>query len=244
VKSIERLLLTVGVLLLAIFFAEQIESAVLSRVELRHFRKAIADQSLQRASGTSAGNRSGSDFSLWSEQRIAAYEDSLTQHLALPLALLRISKVQLEVPVLDGTGEWVLNRGVGHIDGTVLPGKDGNIGIAGHRDGFFRALKDVGLGDAIELETKDRTDTYRVTKIVIVNPDDVSVLRSGSVPKLTLVTCYPFYFFGSAPQRYIVQASLTNVLPQTSSGFEIGDREQPSKGLAHFEPASHNSGSR
>jgi sortase A len=226
VKSIERLLLTVGVLLLAIFFAGQIESAVLSRMELRHFRKARADQSQQRANSVPAGNRTGSGFSLWSEQRIAAYEDSLTEHLALPLATLRISKVHLEVPVLDGTGQLVLNRGVGHIDGTVLPGKDGNIGIAGHRDGFFRALKDVGLGDAIELETKDRTDTYRVTKIVIVDPDNVSVLRSRSVPTLTLVTCYPFYFIGSAPQRYIVEASLTNVVRQTSPGFERGDWEQ------------------
>jgi sortase A len=99
---------------------------------------------------------------------------------------------------------------VGHIGGTMRPGENGNIGIAGHRDGFFRVLKDVGPGDAIELATTSRTDTYVVDQIVLVSPNDVSVLQPRSISSLTLVTCYPFYFVGSAPQRYIVQASITN----------------------------------
>ena len=125
-----------------------------------------------------------------------------------PLAVLRIPKVHLEVPVLDGTDDLTLNRGVGHIVGTVRPGEDGNIGIAGHRDGFFRALKDVGPGDTIELVTPKRVVRYAVDQIVLVRPEDVSVLQPRSRPSLTLVTCYPFYFVGSAPQRYIVQASV------------------------------------
>src|ERR1043166_9320826 len=82
--------------------------------------------------------------SLCSQKRIAAYEQTLTEHTDPPLAVLRIPNVSLEVPVLEGTDDLILNRGVGHIAGTVQPGEDGNIGIAGHRDGFFRVLKDVG----------------------------------------------------------------------------------------------------
>jgi sortase A len=81
------------------------------------------------------------------------------------------------------------------------------MGIAGHRDGFFRGLKDVVLGDALELETTSGTQTYIIDSIKLVTPDDVSVLRNEPTSALTLVTCYPFYFVGSAPQRYIVHAS-------------------------------------
>ncbi len=90
------------------------------------------------------------------------------------------------------------------------PGQEGNIGIAGHRDGFFRVLKDIGPGDTIELVTASRRDVYTVDQIVLVSPSDVSVLQARAGRSLTLVTCYPFYFIGSAPQRYIVQASVRN----------------------------------
>jgi sortase A len=82
--------------------------------------------------------------------------------------------------------------------------------IAGHRDGFFRGLKDVGPGDRIELAEEGKTETFVIDNIVIVDPKDVSILARRERPSLTLVTCYPFYFIGSAPQRYIVQASLTS----------------------------------
>ena len=110
------------------------------------------------------------------------------------------------VPVLEGTSDVTLNRGVGHIEDTAMPGTSGNTGIAGHRDGFFRSLKDVGLGDEIELETLQEKQLYRIERVWIVNPEDVSVLDSTPAQSITLVTCYPFYFVGSAPQRYIVRA--------------------------------------
>jgi sortase A len=91
-----------------------------------------------------------------------------------------------------------------------MPGRQGNIGIAGHRDGFFRALKDVVAGDTIELESLGRTDSYRIDQAVIVDPNDTSVLRPRATPSLTLVTCYPFYFVGSAPKRYILRASIVS----------------------------------
>lgn len=124
----------------------------------------------------------------------------------LPVALLRIARVDLEVPVYPDLGERNLNRGAGLIDGTGLPGSDGNVAIAAHRDGYFRALKDVANGDVLELETLHGTRRYRVSAISIVEPTDLWPLEKTGEPAVTLVTCYPFYFVGSAPQRYIVRA--------------------------------------
>jgi len=146
------------------------------------------------------------DTSLWSESRRRHYEESLTRPSGPAIAVLRIQRVGLEVAVLEGTDELALERGVGHIDGTDAPGANGNVGIAGHRDGFFRGLKDVGAGDLIELRTPGGTSTYVVSETRIVPPEDVSVLDATTEPSLTLVTCYPFYFVGPAPQRYVVRA--------------------------------------
>jgi sortase A len=148
------------------------------------------------------------DYSLWSTKRTEQYKASLAQQFNDPVALLRVPKIRLEVPVFEGTDDRVLNRGVGLIEGTARVDQSGNVGIAGHRDGFFRGLKDVQLGDPIELETAEGVRTYVTDSITIVDPHDVSVLRGGAESALTLVTCYPFYVLGSAPQRYIVHASL------------------------------------
>jgi len=111
----------------------------------------------------------------------------------------------------------ILNRGVGHIAGTALPGQPGNIAITGHRDGFFRPLKDAREGDIIEVQRKSQTDRYVVSKIKIVFPSDTSVLNNTADSTLTLITCYPFYFVGAAPQRYIIQASLLPHAPTSST---------------------------
>ena len=206
-RKIERLLLVVGLLLIAVFAGAYVYRQISSRAELKRFRDIQAEQTAQKAP-SSLDREFSHDFSLWSEQRVAAYQSSLAAHFDAPLAILRISKVHLEVPVLAGTDESALSRGVGHIEGTVNPGRVGNVGIAGHRDGFFRVLKDVVPGDTIELETEDHVEVYRVKQIVIVKPDDVSVLQPRTISTLTLVTCYPFYFIGSAPKRYIVEASI------------------------------------
>ena len=110
--------------------------------------------------------------------------------------------------VYDGTDDLTLNRSVGRIIGTANIGEDGNIGIAGHRDGFFRGLKDIEVGDSFDLITLENKMTYYVDNVEIVNPDRVDVLQPGSEPSVTLVTCYPFYFIGAAPQRFIVHATL------------------------------------
>lgn len=221
VSRIQRLLLIAGTLLIGIYVAAYFHKEVLSRAQLGQFNRSRIEAPVETTEKLLAAPASKPDFRLWSEKRIAGYEESLARTVDPPLALLHISKVQLEVPVLEGTDDLTLNRGVGHIVGTARPGEEGNIGIAGHRDGFFRVLKDIGPGDTIELVTPQRTNKFTVDRIVLVRPDDVSVLRPRSVRSLTLVTCYPFYFIGSAPQRYIVQASLAGSDRTESENHEL-----------------------
>jgi sortase A len=149
------------------------------------------------------------DQRLWSPERIRAWLDVQSRTPQPPLAVLRIPRISIEVAILEGTDDWTLNRAVGHIEDTARPGADGNAGIAGHRDGFFRGLKDIRAGDLVEIETLTAIDRYRVERTWIVGPDDVSVLDPTASPAITLVTCYPFYFVGSAPQRFIVRALRT-----------------------------------
>lgn len=203
-RHIERLLLIFGVLMLALYSAAQLHRIVLVNAELQSQQPASADEGHELASTTNP------DFSLWAQQRIKEYQKSLASHFSPAIAILRIPKIHVEVPVLEGTDDLSLNRGVGHVAGTANPGEDSNLAIAGHRDGFFRGLKDLSLGDRIEMDTRGRTDTYVVDRITIVDPTDVSVLEPRPHRSLTLVTCYPFYFVGSAPKRYIVQASVVD----------------------------------
>jgi sortase A len=162
----------------------------------------------------------GVDFTLWSPKRAQAYKESLAAKTDKPLAVLRIPNIHLEVPVYNNTDDLTLDRGVGRILGTAQVGEAGNLGIAGHRDGFFRGLKDVAVHDEIDLVRIGQTDSYAVEKVEIVKPDDVSVLAPTPAPTLTLVTCFPFYFVGSAPKRYIVTASLTNSSHPNNSSTE------------------------
>ena len=227
----ERLLIVVAVVLLALYVVARIHRTVLSRAAIRTFE---SQQKPEIKENTKIGDFTAAapDFRLWSPVRIKEYNESLTTYIAPALGILRIPKVEIEVPVLEGTDDLTLNRGVGLIAGTARPGEDGNVGIAGHRDGFFRGLKDVSTGDKIELVTKKGTETYAIDRIVIVERADVSVLAPRERPSLTLVTCYPFYFVGSAPQRYIVQASLidTNEGQSTASRKETDEKNAVAQG--------------
>jgi sortase A len=145
------------------------------------------------------------DRALWSPQRIRAYE-AASATAVLPLGVLRIPSIGLAVPIYEGTDDATLDRGAGRIEGTAQLNEEGNVGIAAHRDGFFRGLKDLSLGDELTLQTWLADRRYRVTRLWITRPTDVSVIAPGTSDALTLVTCYPFYFVGSAPQRFIVRA--------------------------------------
>jgi sortase A len=159
------------------------------------------------------------DQSLWSPERIVAWRKAVGEPAATPLAVLRIPRLRLEVPVLPGTDDRTLDRAVGHIDDTALPGADGNSGIAGHRDGFFRGLKDIAEGDVIELETAKVKEVYRVERTWVVDPEDVSVLDPTPTRALTLVTCYPFYYIGPAPRRFIVRAVLVRAHERSVNNY-------------------------
>lgn len=211
---IERALLICGVALLALYCASRIEGILTSRAAVKAFD---TFDSTAIAAGPDVGEGPASpevDFTLSDDHRVQAYKQGLAEQTGAPLAVLRISKIRLEVPVFDGTDDLTLNHAVGRIAGTARPGERGNIGIAGHRDSFFRGLKDIGVGDTVELKTPKGIDLYAVEQVNIVSPTDVTALRPRSVPSLTLVTCYPFYFIGSAPKRYIVTTSL---IRETSS---------------------------
>jgi sortase A len=210
--SIDHILLLLGLILLALWGGAWAYRVAASRAALAKFQAGeseAAHSGLTQVRDPTSGSLV--DFSLWSPKRVEAFKDSLTGPAGGLLAVLRIPKVHLEVPVFSGTDDLTLNRGVGRILGTAQIGRPGNLGIAGHRDGFFRSLKDVAPGDSVELVAPGQIFTYVIDKIQIVNPDNVSVLHTTPDATLTLVTCYPFYFIGSAPQRYIVSASLMNL---------------------------------
>ena len=122
------------------------------------------------------------------------------------LGQIEIARIGVSAMIMEGINNRTLRRAVGHIPGTPLPGQQGNIGIAGHRDTFFRALRNVRTDDEITLTTVDDTYHYRVEFARVVEPSDTQVLDDSSGDTLTLVTCYPFYFVGPAPKRFIVRS--------------------------------------
>jgi sortase A len=119
---------------------------------------------------------------------------------------LDIARLNISVIVVEGVGGRVLRRAAGHIPGTALPGHIGNVGISAHRDTFFRPLRNIRQNDIITVTTPLGEYRYRVLSTTIVGPDDVTVLHATGGENLTLVTCYPFYFIGPAPSRFIVRA--------------------------------------
>jgi len=214
--------------LVAVYAAARLDGLLASRSAIHDFQAARSRSVTKKAASATRLTWSDPvDFSLWAPARIREYRQSLAVDRSLPLAILRIPRIHLTVPVFNGTDALTLNRGVGRIAGTALPGGPGNLGIAGHRDGFFRGLKDVSRGDVVELAMPDATASYVIDRIEIVAPSDVGVLSPRPGSSLTLVTCYPFYYIGSAPKRYVVEASLKGGLRK------IDRRSPPSRGDAN-----------
>ncbi|HEX7251391.1 MAG TPA: class D sortase [Thermoanaerobaculia bacterium] len=232
-RRLEKLLWILGVVLIAAYVGIRVYQRSAARRETRAFEKRMEEHLATPApshplaspppataslpglpmgtptvpvAGMILPEEKPADTSLWAPKRIREYEETLRQKASDPVAVLRISKLGIEVPVFPGTDDFALNRGVGWIEGTARPGEEGNSGIAGHRDGFFRPLKDIAKGDSIELLTLAGSRMYQVEEIQIVDPNDVQVLDPTPQAALTLVSCYPFYFAGSAPKRYIVRA--------------------------------------
>ncbi len=143
---------------------------------------------------------------------------SITPQQNEVLGKLEIARLNLSAMVREGVDAHTLSESVGHVPSTALPGHLGNFALAAHRDTLFRALKDIRPDDLITFQSPNQTYSYRVEDTRIVKPTDVSVLRSDGRESLTLITCYPFYYVGSAPERFIVKARL---IPETQLSARV-----------------------
>lgn len=204
------------------FFLTQLAQGEVQRQDgIAQFEQIASSQQSQAAADSSqqAGGAASSeqytidmpadpDMSLWAPGRVADYEASLKAELPAVLGVLDIPSVGLKVPVYATNTELVMDRGAGVIDGMSYPHEPGNIGISGHRDGYFRVLKDIKVGDLIRLDTLEGPKQFRIDATHIVAIEDKTLLRDTKEQSVTLVTCYPFYFVGHAPKRFIVTASL------------------------------------
>lgn len=190
-RALERLLLWIGLVCLGTVAYAYFDARLTEREESRRLDEAIA-----------------------AHHKAAAETDSFASFETAPPTLeegalvgrIEIPRVGVSSIVLEGVNARTLRRGVGHIPGTDFPFQKGNVGLAGHRDSFFRALKDIGKNDTITLTTPEGVFNYQVEWTRIVKPEDTAVLADEGQPALTLVTCYPFYYVGSAPKRFIVHA--------------------------------------
>lgn len=201
-ERISKILIGGGLVLLSGWSLAMIHAQVASRAAIVEFGATADKKAVVEGLGGALVNTS-----LWSSKRVTEFQQALKIKSDPPVAILRIPRIQVEVPVFRGTDNVTLNRGAGWIDGTAEPGKKGNSGIAAHRDGFFRALKDIAVNDRIEVTTHGGgVQQFVVRDLKIVDPSAVDVLGPAAEPTLTLVTCYPFYFVGDAPKRFIVRA--------------------------------------
>ena len=199
----ERVTGVLGLTLLGIYCWAQLYAFVMSRAALY-----AINTSLAAAAPNVPEIQDETDFTLWAQARIRAYRAIAKVNLDAPVATLSIPRLRLTAPVFEGTDTSALNRGLGRIAGTAPLGSNGNVAIAGHRDGFFRVLKDIQPGDLIQIRARGSQATYAVDSRTVVDRHDTSVLQPTPFPVLTLVTCYPFYFVGGAPERFIVKAVL------------------------------------
>jgi sortase A len=201
------LLFVIGMLALGYVIFTLLEARIFQAAQSRQFQqelnglkpsfgsdKAFHSPSLPPAGG--GANRARADIF-----GIAARGDS-------PLGRIEISAIGLTAMIQEGTDARTLRRGVGHIPGTPLPGQQGNVVMTGHRDTFFRPLHNIRKDDEITLTTLNGSYRYRVDSTKVVEPEDTGVLADSDDAVLTLVTCYPFYFVGPAPKRFIVRAHM------------------------------------
>lgn len=205
----------VGLSLLMYVFVAWANGQLDNRLAINSFESQLnlAGQGEQSSVGQSGAPESdmhtAHDVNLadWSKNRIVAWKATFSDKGPGAFAILSVPSAGISVPVFEGTSDRNLNAGAAWIEGTDKPGFDyGNTGIAGHRDGFFRGLQNVKVGEPISLQTDGEKLVYRISDISIVDPTNIETLLPQQEETITLVTCYPFYFVGHAPQRYVVQA--------------------------------------
>lgn len=203
-RWLERSLLLIGLLCLGAYAYAWIDTRYTQYKEEKALEAALARQA---EAATPASKSDAAALSSFQEEPETASKPALEPGEEGDLiGRIEIPRIGVSAIVLEGIGSKTLRRGVGRIPNTSLPGEEGNLGLAAHRDSFFRGLKDIRKNDIISLQTVAGTYSYRVEWTEIVRPRDTYVLDETEVPALTLVTCYPFYYVGSAPQRFIVRA--------------------------------------
>jgi sortase A len=207
-RNAEYLAWIAAALLIAAGAGSGIASCGSQQARLAAFDTAVADARVDQSTATNAVKLGPPDRSDWSSARARKYQQLRASYKGLPDAVLRIPAIGLEAEIFDDTGARSLDLGVGHIEGTARLGEHGNVGLAGHRDGYFRRLKNIRAAQAIHIVTTRGEWTYEVQRTEVVDPSAVRVLAPTARPSLTLVTCYPFYFLGNAPKRFIVHARL------------------------------------
>jgi sortase A len=199
----EHVFLLIGIVALAYWASVSVNARLFQRKEARRFAEELQTQPV-------------------SEKKDAPSQPSAEVEQQAPVegavvAILAIPRIGLSTVVVEGVKDRDLKLGAGHIPGTAQAGQPGNVGIAGHRDTFFRPLRLIRKDDVVALTTLHERDQYRVVSTQIVDPDDVQVLYPKSRDTLTLVTCYPFYYVGAAPKRFIVRAEREKT-PTNKSG--------------------------
>jgi sortase A len=192
-KWTQRALLACAILLLGYCGFALVDAWVFQRRESRELDRLLRDR---RAASQSTPRPESATAP---KAAVAAEADGLIGRIEIP-------RLRLSAVVAEGVDKTTLRRAVGHIPGTALPGDPGNVGLAGHRDTFLRPLKDLRIKDQIQFSTLKGNFNYEVESLRVVAPDNVGVLASSGENVLTLVTCYPFYYVGAAPKRWIVRA--------------------------------------
>jgi sortase A len=217
---LSRLLIACGLVCLGYVGYVVLDARWFAWTQGRRFDAAVAERRGQPL--PSPGTAPGAPRSLFGESdRIDTFHPALAAPAAEEGAVLgriEIPRLDVSALLLEGIEADTLRHGAGHIPGTAEPSAAGNVGIAAHRDSFFRGLKDITKDDVIRLTTLEGTADYQVDWTRIVGPDDVAVLAPSPSSELTLVTCYPFHFVGAAPQRFIVRAHRMATLLASAPG--------------------------
>jgi len=199
-------ILSIGWCAAVIFQAYLFQSAENERFEQALTGETYSQENQVLAGVSSVQSQPGIE-KLISDLRLAVSSKDLPGRSIV--ARLEIPRLGLKTMILEGVSQRTLALAVGHVPGTAAPGDAGNVGLAGHRDTFFRDLRNIRREDAIILRTLDTAYEYRVRSFEVVNATDTGVLRQSSTPELTLVTCYPFSYVGPAPERFVVYARRT-----------------------------------
>jgi sortase A len=224
-RLVELVLVIIGVICLGYYGFQTLEARNFQRQQIADLEELLAAPAPNRvdaSSGTEAPAaltapeaappiaptpRKSSD----SRQEAPAGDAAVASRSAL--ALLEIPRLNLSSAILPGDSADVLGVAIGHLPDTPRPWERGNSALAAHRDGLFRPLRNIRLGDEIRVRSEQGDQIYRVSETKVVMPDDLSVLQPTATPTLTLITCYPFNFIGSAPKRFIVHAERVDVPP-------------------------------